>query len=108
MPGLASDGVRCVRKVKDGEAMQQKIAVVDGSVTAYIDDNFVGLEHPFRLGKLAGGNAAVKDHVVIRAGFFDDLAAEGERRRRGQRYTASSQLHAGRCGDVIELSRLGS
>src|SRR5579864_651313 len=106
MSRLASDGVSRIRKVEDGETMQQKIAVVNGSVAAYIHDDFVGLEHPFRLGKLACRNAAVIDDVVIRAGFLDDLAAEGKRRCRGKDDTASSHLHAGCCSDVVELSSL--
>ena len=81
MSSFARHGVACVGEVEDGESVQEKIAVINGSVAADVNHNLVGLEFPFGLWKFAGSDAAVIDHVVIGAGFLHELAAERKRSR---------------------------
>ena len=50
MPGFMFHGMSRVGKIENRESMQQEITVVDGGVSAYIDNYFVRLELQFGCG----------------------------------------------------------
>ena len=96
-----------VGKVENRESVQQEQAVVDSRIAADIDDYFVSAELPFGMRKLAGGDRAVVNEVVVGAGFLDDFSAEGKGRGRGEHGAGSVKAQA-RCPDyIVEAPGLG-
>src|SRR5580692_9110993 len=54
--------------------------------------------------QLTGGNGAVVDRVVLRAGFVDDSAGKGEGRRRSQDHLIAAEAQPGGPGHIVEAS----
>ena len=77
-------GVSREWEVKDRHPLDAEGGVVDFRVAANVNDHLAGAEYPFGFGKLAGGDGSVMHHIMIGASFFNQLAGESERSRRGQ------------------------
>ena len=88
--------------------MQKEIAVIDGGVASHIHHNVVRLKFPLGVRQFARGDAAVVHHVMIGAGFFDQLSSEREGSRRGENDTVAAEAQSRRCGHIVKASSLGS
>src|SRR6202142_448819 len=106
-PGLARFFLHRVggeRQVEDGDALNAKIGVVDGGVTARFDDDLVREELPLGAGEFAGGHTAVGDHVMVRAFFLDHLAGEEEWVGSGEDGAVPGGLNPEGPGDVLKAA----
>src|SRR4051812_673348 len=107
MPGFPCHGVSSIGKIKNRKTVQQKLAVINGCVTAHVDDDLVRLELPFGMRKLASCDRAAVNHVVIRAGFLDNLSGECKGRSRGENHAVTAELQSGGCRDIVKSSSFG-
>src|SRR5579863_6567768 len=102
--GFASYRMRRVREVKDGESVQQEVAVIDAGVGPDIDNNSARLKLPIRVWEFAGRDAAFVNDIVIGAGLLDHFTGKCERRSRGQDGPAASETQSRGCGNVVEAA----
>ena len=107
MSRLSCDRVGGKRKVEDRNPPQQKVAVVNAGIPAYIHDHLARLKYPVRMGQFASRNRPVVDHVMLRAGLLDALSGKRKGSGRCQDQAISLQPQPRRSPDVVEPARLG-
>src|SRR5579864_891141 len=74
----------CERKVKDGNALDTKIGVINLRAPCRLNVHFVGIKLPLWTWQFAGGDPAIRHNVVVGPGFLHNFASKEERIRAGE------------------------
>lgn len=95
-------------KIKNGQAHQAEIAVINLGGAVHIDGDLAGVELPLGMRQLTSGDRALANEIVVRAVLFDDLAGEEEGIGRAENIARATAAKSHRADDVIKSADFGA
>jgi hypothetical protein len=97
-----------VRKIQHRDAHEAKVTFVDFGGAIDIHRDALGVEEPFGMGQVAGGDRSLAHHVVVGALLLDNFSGEGEGIGGGQDIAGLAQAQSNGSDHAIEYAGFGA